>query len=210
MSAWQRKQLEVTVVRTGSANLASVMAGLRRCGAEPVLSDSPAVVAAASRVVLPGVGAFGKVSRRLRQLGLAETLAQRILAGRPTLAICLGLQLLAVGSEESPGASGLGVLPLIAAKFNGGVRVPQLGWNQVEAEPDCRLLSSGTAYFANSYCLTSAPPGWQVAWSEHGTRFVAALERGPILGCQLHPELSGSWGQQLLQRWLNSEEVTRC
>jgi imidazole glycerol phosphate synthase glutamine amidotransferase subunit len=199
---------KVLVVRTGAANLASVMAGLRRCGAEPQLSDQPAEVVAANRVVLPGVGAFGKVIGRLRELGLAEVLAQRIMAGRPTLAICLGLQLLAAGSEESPGVPGLGVLPLIATRFNGGVRVPQLGWNRVEAEPGCRLLASGSAYFANSYCLTSAPPGWQVAWSEHGSRFVAAIEQGPILGCQLHPELSGAWGHQLLQRWL--AEVATC
>jgi imidazole glycerol phosphate synthase glutamine amidotransferase subunit len=201
---------EVIVVRTGAANLASVEAGLRRCGAEPKLSDTPAEVAAANRLVLPGVGSFGKVMERLQNLGLTEILAQRARYGRPTLAICLGLQLLAAGSDESPGVAGLGVLPVRATRFNGGVRVPQLGWNQVAVEPGCRLLKSGIAYFANSYCLAEAPDGWNIAWSEHGTRFVAAIERGAVLGCQLHPELSGAWGQALLQRWLETTEVLPC
>jgi imidazole glycerol phosphate synthase glutamine amidotransferase subunit len=201
---------DVIVVRTGAANLASVEAGLRRCGAKPKLSESPAELAAANRLVLPGVGSFGKVMERLRDLGLTEILAQRTRYGRPTLAICLGLQLLAAGSEESPDVAGLGVLPVRATRFNSGVRVPQLGWNRIEVEPGCHLLKNGSGYFANSYCLAEAPPGWNVAWSRHGTRFVAAIERGSVLGCQLHPELSGSWGQALLQRWLETTEVLPC
>ncbi len=196
--------LEVTVVRTGSANLASVVAALGRAGRTPELVDDAAAVAQAERLVLPGVGAFGAVMARLVELGLVEALTERIAAGRPTLAICLGLQVLASGSDESPGVAGLGVIPGRVTRLPDGVVVPQLGWNRVEADPGCRLLCDGAAYFANSYKLDSAPDGWSVAWSDHGGPFVAALERGAVLACQFHPELSGAWGAALLARWLEA------
>ncbi len=202
----------VVVVRTGTANLASVLAGLTRAGAEPVLTDDLADVQVAARLVLPGVGAFGAAMERLRAHDLVGALAQRVRTGRPTLAICLGLQLLAESSAESPGVAGLGILPARVTRFPDTVRVPQLGWNRVEAEPDCALLTSGYAYFANSYRLAERPAGWRAALAEHGGRFVAALERGPILACQFHPELSGSWGLELLRRWLacSTEEQVAC
>ncbi len=212
-----QRQAAVVVVRTGTANTASVLAGLERCGVQPCLSDQPGEVAAAWAVVLPGVGAFAAVMQRLHELDLTTVLRERIAAGRPTLGICLGLQVLAGSSEESPGVAGLGVLPVAVTRFNGTVRVPQLGWNSVEAEAGCRLLSDGAAYFANSYRLTEVPPGWSGAWSVHGEPFVAALERGSVLACQLHPELSGDWGHDLLRRWLaaagaleHAEEVISC
>ena len=195
----------VSVVRTGAANLASVMAGLERLGARPRLTRDPAEVASADYLVLPGVGAFGAAIDELGSHGLIEALRERIEDDRPSLCVCLGLQLLARSSEESPGVSGLGVLPLDAGRFAGPVRVPQLGWNRIEPEPGCRLLQAGHVYFANSYRLTEKPPGWNVAWSEYGGRFVAAVERGHVLGCQFHPELSGTLGQALLGRWLSME-----
>lgn len=192
----------VVVVRTGTANLASVLAGLRRVGADTVVTDDRTDVASASRLVLPGVGAFGAAMQRLAACDLVEPLAQRVRAGRSTLAICLGLQVLCESSTESPGVAGLGVLPLQVTHFPDCVRVPQLGWNHVDPGPGDTLLSPGYAYFANSYRLTEAPAGWSVAWSEHGGRFVAALQRGNVLACQFHAELSGDWGLDLLQRWL--------
>lgn len=192
----------VAVVRTGAANVASVEAALERAGAvvTPVLCAED--VAAAPRLVLPGVGAFGAVARRLRASGLADALAARVGSGRPTLAICLGLQLLALGSEEDPGVPGLGVIGVGVTRFSDAVRVPQLGWNRVCAGRGCRLLQDGFAYFANSYKLDSIPDGWAGALADHGGPFVAALERGPVLACQFHPELSGAWGQALLERWM--------
>ena len=195
---------EVVLIRTGTANLASVAAAFHRAGCAVRISDSPRDAAEADSVVLPGVGAFGAVAERIDSLELRSPLGDRIRAGRPTLAICLGLQMLAESSEESPGATGLGVLPLAATSLPAGVRRPQLGWNHVEAGSDCRLLSSGAAYFANSYKLDAVPDGWNGALTDHGGEFVAAVERGAVLACQFHPELSGKWGQALVERWLTA------
>ena len=193
---------EVVLVRTGTANLASVAAALGRAGCAIRLTESPADAASAARLVLPGVGAFGAVAERLDALGLREPLAERLRAGRPTLAVCLGLQLLAAASDESPGARGLGVIEATVTALPEGVRRPQLGWNRVAAGPGCRLLTNGIAYFANSYKLDGVPDGWCGATTDHGGAFVSALERGAVLACQFHPELSGPWGQALVERWL--------
>jgi glutamine amidotransferase len=193
----------VTVVRTGAANLASVVAAFQRLGCEVDLTTDPEAVTPAERLVLPGVGAFGTVAPSLTDSGLAEPLAERFAGERPSLAVCLGLQLLAEASDEAPDARGLGVVPGRVSRFDGGQRVPQLGWNRVSADADCRLLTDGAAYFANSFKLDMIPEGWSGAMGDHGGPFVAALERGPVLACQFHPELSGAWGMALLERWLS-------
>lgn len=198
---------------TGTANLASIVAGLERAGATPRLIHSADEIGRAARVVLPGVGAFAAAMGQLEGDGAAAALVERVRAGHPTLAVCLGLQLLCEESEENPGVAGLGVVPARVSRFPATVRVPQLGWNLVEPEAGCRLLRPGHAYFANSYRLAATPPGWRAARADHGGRFVAALERGAVLACQFHPELSGSWGQELLKRWLaagNAGEVAPC
>jgi imidazole glycerol phosphate synthase glutamine amidotransferase subunit len=147
---------------------------------------------------------------RLAELGLVEVLRARIAAGRATLAICLGLQVLASASTESPGTEGLGLVPDTVTRFPDGVVVPQLGWNRVTAGPGCRLLADGAAYFANSYKLDAVPAGWAGATSHHGGPFVAALERGAVLACQFHPELSGDWGHGLVARWIAAAEGASC
>lgn len=196
-----RKPPTVSVVSTGVANVASVLAAFRRLGVEPLEIDRPEQVEQAQWLVLPGVGAFAAAMRAIEERQLAESLRARILAGRPTLAICLGLQLLASSSEESPGVRGLGIWTEQVVRLR-AERVPQLGWNQVVAATNSRYLETGHAYYANSFCLQSEPAGWTASWSDHEGRFVAALERDEVLACQFHPELSGSWGEQLLSRWL--------
>jgi imidazole glycerol phosphate synthase glutamine amidotransferase subunit len=193
---------EVVLVRTGTANLASVAAAFHRAGCAVRISESVDDVVAADRLVLPGVGAFGPVVARIDALGLRRPLVERIASHRPTLAVCLGMQLLAEASEESPGVSGLGMLPETVTALPDGVRSPQLGWNRVAADDGCELLDDGAAYFANSYKLDRVPDGWSGATTDHGGRFASAIERGPVLACQFHPELSGSWGQALVERWL--------
>lgn len=192
----------VTVVRTGTANLASVLAALRRVDAAPLLSDAADQVADAPFVVLPGVGSLAAAMESLRRADLVAPLVERVRAGRPTLAICLGLQLFGETSEESPDERGLGVLPMRAERFRGDVRVPHLGWNRVEPDGACELLRPGHAYFANSYRIADPPDGWGIARTDYGGEFVAALERDGVLACQFHPELSGAWGLELIARWL--------
>lgn len=196
-------QPEVLVVRTGTANLASVCAGLSRIGATPRITQQAAHIESAERVVLPGVGAFGAALQTLREAGLCDVLRERITADRPTLAVCVGLQVLCESSEESPGVDGLGVVPGRVTRFADDLRAPQLGWNLV-TPPDADGFEPGYAYFANSYKLDAAPAGWQSATANHGGPFVAALWRGRVLACQFHPELSGPWGLALLQRWLTA------
>lgn len=199
----------VIVVSTGVANLASIMAGLRRAGGDPSPAADAREVERAGHVVLPGVGAFGAGMDRLRSEGLDRALRARLEAGRSTLAVCLGLQLLCEQSDESPGVKGLGVLPASVERFPDGVRVPHFGWNRVEPSAGCRLLRAGYAYFANSYRLRRAPAGWAVATTEYAGPFVAALERGSLLACQFHPELSGDFGLDLLERWLGHDATGR-
>ena len=192
---------EVVVLPTGTANLASVLAAFARLGAPTRLAKDPAMVETAERVVLPGVGTFGATVAGLRAAGLEEAIADRVRAGKPTLAMCVGLQVLFEESEESAGAAGLSAIEGRVGSFPANVRVPQFGWNRVEPEPGCRYLAPGYAYFANSYRVLAAP-GCRIAAAEHGERFVAALERDRVVACQFHPELSGAYGHQLIARWL--------
>lgn len=197
--------MNLVVVRTGMANLASVLAAIRRLGVEPLVTTDPEVVGSASRLVLPGVGHFGAAMKMLGEAGLVEPIVAHVRQGRPLFAVCLGLQLLCEASEESPGVPGLGVVPGRVTRFDPGVLIPQLGWNTVTPSGGSRLLREGYAYYANSYRLPSIPDGWEGATTDHGGRFVAALERGTLLACQFHPELSGAWGRELVERWLALE-----
>lgn len=194
----------VSIVRTGIANTASVAAAVRRAGRTPRITDESDPLRKDRHVILPGVGSFGAGVSTLRENDQFEPLRDRIDGGKPLLCICLGLQLLCGESEESPGATGLGVVDRTVRRFPSSVRIPQFGWNETDARSSCRFMASGYAYFANSYLLPEIPPGWTGATAEYGRTFVAALERDPLLACQFHLELSGPWGQNLLERWLSS------
>ena len=192
---------EVVVLPTGTANLASVLAAFARLGAATRIAKDAAMVEAAERVVLPGVGTFGAALAGLREAGLADAMAGRVRSGAPTLAMCVGLQVLFEESDESADIDGLSLISGRVTRFPDSVRVPQFGWNRIEPQPDCRFLLPGYAYFANSYRVLEAP-GCRIAIAEHGGRFVAGLERGHVLACQFHPELSGSYGHALIAHWL--------
>lgn len=199
--------LDLVVVDTGVANLASIANAFARLGERITLTADPAVVRQAARVVLPGVGAFGTAATELRARGLDAALRDSVARGSPLLAVCLGLQLLCDGSEEAPGVPGLGIVSGTCRRLPAGVRVPHLGWNRVAADPEARFVGTGEAAFANSYALNDEPPGWRAAWATHGAPFVAALERGATLACQFHPELSGAYGAELLARWLGRDST---
>lgn len=194
--------MDLAIVRTGTANIASVVAAFERLGCRVRPTEGIADVREAERLVLPGVGTFGAAMERLNALGLRGPLKRRIEEGRPTLAICLGMQLLCAASQESPDVEGLGVVPGMLERFPDSVRVPQLGWNRIHAHPSCSILADGYVYFANSYRLEAAPVGWKAALCDHGGEFVAAIERGRVVACQFHPELSGEFGRGMIERWL--------
>ncbi|MDD2942002.1 MAG: imidazole glycerol phosphate synthase subunit HisH [bacterium] len=193
---------KVVIVETGVANIASMLSAFHRLGADSTLANEKSDIYDATHLVIPGVGTFAAAFRRLEELDLVELLRERILGGVPTLCVCAGMQILAESSDESPGVKGFGIIPGHVSRFPENVRIPQFGWNKVEANDDCRFLQTGYAYFANSYRLSKAPDGWHTALSEHGGSFIAALERDNLLACQFHPELSGPWGLALLKRWL--------
>jgi imidazole glycerol phosphate synthase glutamine amidotransferase subunit len=206
--------MNVTIVPTGTANLASILGALSRVGARPAVARDPGDLDVADALVLPGVGNFAAGRQGLDAKKFTAAVCQWILADRPFLAICLGMQLLATGSDEAPDTDGLGILDTRATRLPDSVSVPQLGWNVVRGGA---LVEDGYAYYANSYRLTEAPVGWRAAMTDHGGPLVASLERGPQLLCQFHPELSGGWGHALLGRWLDraragagSEEQAAC
>ena len=192
----------VAIVDSGVANLASIRSAIERLGVGICVTRSPDEVTASSHIVLPGVGSFGTGMAALAETGLDRALLHAHSVGKPLLAVCLGMQLLGDSSDESPGVTGLGIFPGRFRSLPDSVRVPHLGWNGVQASKRAAFFASGDAAFANSYCLTEPPAGWEVAWTTHGIPFVSGLSRGRTVALQFHPELSGSYGLSLIARWL--------
>ena len=194
--------MKIGVVATGVANLASVEASFQRLGVETRLLRELNEVATCTHLVLPGVGAFAAGMASLEQSGLDGALRDWVSGGRPLLAVCLGMQLLFDGSEESQGVAGLGILPGIVRAFPSSVRSPHFGWNRVGESGG--WLAPDHYYFAHSYRAEDAPPGWESAWSAHGGLFVAAVRQGAVVACQFHPELSGQAGSRLIRSWMEA------
>ena len=196
--------VRVSVLDWGGGNLGSVLRALRRAGAEAALVADGEAARSAERLVFPGVGAFGAVMAGLEARGLGEALRERLLRGeRSTLGICVGLQAMFEGSEESPGVRGLGALPGIVRRFNAR-KVPQVGWNEVvPASGSDAVLARGFAYFVNSFAAPAAEgAAWVAARTDYEGAFASAARLGPALAVQFHPEKSGAFGAALLARWL--------
>jgi len=203
------EERHVAIIDSGVANLAAVESALTALGVAYTITGDPAVVLGATHAVLPGVGRFSAGLETLCRRGLDEAVCDVHERGTPLLAVCLGMQMLGDGSDESPDTAGLGIVAGRFQRLPDSVRVPHLGWNQVNADENSGL-PSGTAAFANSFYLPSPPSGWQAAWTTHGARFVSMLAQGRTLACQFHPELSGPFGMGLIQDWLSGELQVRA
>ncbi len=204
-----------TVFDYGAGNLRSVANTLESLGAPFEIVARADDLAAAHRIVLPGVGHYGQLLRSLDRLGVRPVLRKRITAGVPFLGICLGLQALFEGSEEAP-EQGLGVYPGQVVRFPPGARVPQMGWNRLETQGTPQLLDGLGAepyvYFANSYYVPAATAGRRTAaiCQYAGQAFCAALEDGNVFGVQFHPEKSGPVGQRIVRNFLEAEVPAPC
>ncbi len=194
------------LVSTGTANIASVRAAFLREGIDLTDATDAASIAKAERVVVPGVGAFAAAMANLRERGLVDALRARVHARKPTFGICLGMQVFGEASDESPGIAGIGAFSGRFQVFAPtlGVRVPQLGWNELDPPTESTHCERGHVFFAHSYYLETTPTGFVGTHTTYGIRYVAALENGGVLFCQFHPELSSHVGRRIIQRWLSA------
>jgi imidazole glycerol-phosphate synthase subunit HisH len=205
----------ITIVDYQMGNLRSVQKALEHVGAQAEVTSDPERVAAAERLILPGVGGFGEAIGELRKRGLDEPIVDMVKTGRPFLGICLGLQLLFETGLEGGTFPGLGLLPGTVAKFDGsefavgsGLKVPHMGWNQVSIRQHGCPLFSGIAptsyfYFVHSYFVQ--PTDDNVTWLDcnYGHAFCAAIWRENIVATQFHPEKSQQVGLKLLENFAN-------
>lgn len=186
-------------------NLRSAQKALEHLGADAQLTADPAVVRDAAGVVLPGVGAFGPCMAALRERRLDELVHDVVAAGTPFLGICIGMQLLFEASDESPGQTGLGILPGTCRLLPDHVKRPQMQWNLLERRPGSGLLSllpdPAWAYFVHSYAAET-DPSIVTATCDYGGPLVAAVESGSVWATQFHPEKSGRTGLAALQAFV--------
>jgi imidazole glycerol-phosphate synthase subunit HisH len=198
--------LNVAIVDYEAGNTLSVTRALEKVGAKVDLTSDPERVGAADAVVLPGVGAFGDCMRKLRERGMEEACGEAFLSGKPFLGVCVALQAIFEGSEESPGVEGLGILEGEVVRFGGdGLKVPHIGWNELSLVRDHPVLSGldGEAfYFVHSYYPVPEDTGDLIGETDYGTRFCSAAGRENLVAVQFHPEKSSSAGLKLYDKFL--------
>ena len=197
---------QIAVVDYGMGNLRSVEKALERSGASPSVTRDHEAIRAADGVVLPGVGAFPKAMRNLRDLGLDAVLEEVTSRGTPTLGICLGLQLLFESSEENEGGAGLNLMKGTVERLPApGLKIPLIGWNPVAWTKRSRLTEGlPTAcpfYFVHSFAPVEVDVGDRLGTAEYGKQFVCAVEREMLFGVQFHPEKSSVHGLRLLENF---------
>ena len=201
----------VAVVDYGSGNLHSAHKALARLGADARLTAAPAVIGAADGVVLPGVGAFGACMDALRGAGLEPAVLDAVASDRPFLGICVGTQMLFDRSEESPGATGLGVVPGTVRWIPPGVKRPQMQWNitrpRASADPLFAGLSDPWFYYVHSLHGIPDDPTTVAATCDYGGPVNAAFRRGNVFAVQFHPEKSASAGLGLLGNFVAAVAV---
>ena len=203
---------DVVVLDYGSGNVHSAVKALEAAGADVELTRDRQRVAEADGLFVPGVGAFSAVMAQLESIRGGELIERRLAGGRPVMGICVGMQVLFEGGvERGDRTGGLGEWPGVVDELKADV-LPHMGWNTVDAPADSVLFDGvrdERFYFVHSYAaqdwsLDVIPPFPQprVTWGDHGGRFVAAVENGPLSATQFHPEKSGETGIRLLRNWL--------
>ncbi|WP_440709591.1 imidazole glycerol phosphate synthase subunit HisH [Herbiconiux sp. YIM B11900] len=214
MSTGASDRPRVVVLDYGSGNIHSAAKALERAGADVEITAKRQAVLDADGLFVPGVGAFDAVMNQLNAVRGGELIGRRLAGGRPVLGVCVGMQVLFdEGIERGVDTEGLGEWPGTVELLKAEV-VPHMGWNTVEA-PAGTVLFDGIQderfYFVHSYAaqnwelteeVTHRPP--KVTWAEHGSRFVAAVENGPLSATQFHPEKSGEAGIRLLENWIGT------
>lgn len=204
----------VVILDYGSGNIHSAAKALELAGARVTLSADRSVAEAADGLLVPGVGAFSAVMAGLNAVRGGAAIEKRLTGGRPVLGICVGMQVLFEhGVERGNDTPGLGEWPGVVTELDAPI-LPHMGWNTVDAPERSRLFAGirdERFYFVHSYAAqnwtleTHEPfPAPLLTWSEHGTRFLAAVENGPLSATQFHPEKSGEAGIRLLKNWLET------
>ena len=200
-SANQNNKQIVSVVDLGCSNIFSICTAIERIGATAVIASSAKDITDANILVLPGVGTFAEGVKQLDHKELRQSIRERILRNRPTAAICLGMQLLFSGSEESPGIQGIGIIAGTLEAVEKTSSSPVFGWSTIgEAE------KANYMYFAHSFCTRSVPTEWSPLKTNGAKPYIAMITKGNILGCQFHPEISGVSGELLLKSWFRDME----
>jgi len=199
--------LNAVIIDYGMGNLRSVEKAVEAVGGRPSISGNPETVRQAERLILPGVGAFGDAMENLRRDGMDRAIRDAVSAGKPLLGLCLGLQLLFTESDEFGTHEGLNLIPGKVRKFQDpGLRVPHVGWNQIEGSQPNPLLNGipegSYFYFVHSFFVEPDRAGDILRWTEYGRRFCSIAYRGKVWGAQFHPEKSQDSGKRLLQNFL--------
>jgi glutamine amidotransferase len=199
----------VAVLDYGMGNLRSVEKALEHVGAAAEVTSDHDRIRAADALVLPGVGAFPKAMERIRELRLDEVVAERVGSGVPVLGICLGMQLLFESSTELGGAEGLGLVPGTVEELPAGdLKLPQIGWNEVEWRRESTLRNGLPQRCAMYHVHTYAPRPRReddvLGSATYGAEFVTAIDAAPVYGVQFHPEKSGPHGLALLASFVRA------
>ena len=196
----------IAIVDYGVGNLFSLQSSLKMIGAEAVVTGDAAVMAAADRIILPGVGAFGDAAAKLRASGMDKAVIREAAAGKPLLGICLGMQLLFDKSYEYGEHEGLGLIRGNIIGMEGTIppelKIPHIGWNAlhlVGEHPLWKYIKNGDfVYFVHSFYGTDCAES-VIATAEYGRELTAAVAQGNVMGCQFHPEKSGEVGLNILK-----------
>lgn len=198
----------IGIIDYGMSNLGSVINACRHLALPAKLVATPAELESCRAVIFPGQGAFGDCMKHLQAHGFVEPLQAWIRADRPFLGICLGLQTLFEGSEEAPAVPGLALLPGTVRKFqpSADLKIPQIGWNQVQQRrPDCPLFRGlpdrSHVYFVHSYYVDCRDPEVVAGQTEYGILYTSVVWRGNLMAVQFHPEKSQAVGLRILENF---------